>query len=85
MFQSLNDLLQALNPQIVGSLKRAIELGKWPNGVPLTEEQKSLCGEAVAHWEQQHRSPTERVGYVPPKATPCADKHEDEVVSWVDS
>ncbi|MCQ3830802.1 YeaC family protein [Microbulbifer elongatus] len=86
MFQSLDDLLKALNPQIVGSLKRAIELGKWPNGVALTAEQKSLCGEAVAHWEQRHAAPTERVGYVPPKATPCADKPDsEEAVTWVNS
>ena len=87
MFQSLDDLLKALNPQIVGSLKRAIELGKWPNGTALTADQKMLCGEAVAHWEQQHKASTDRVGYVPPKATPCADKHDDEdqAVTWVES
>ncbi|WP_043320824.1 YeaC family protein [Microbulbifer sp. HZ11] len=86
MFQSLDDLLKALNPQIVGSLKRAIELGKWPNGVALTGEQKSLCAEAIAYWEQQYAAPTERVGYVPPKATPCADKSDvEETVTWVKS
>lgn len=85
MFQSLEDLLQILNPQVVGSLKRAIELGKWPNGVALTEDQKSLCGEAVAQWEMRHMDPQSRVGYVPPKATPCGDKEEDQKVTWVES
>ena len=85
MFQSLDELLQILNPQIVGSLKRAIELGKWPNGVALTEQQRTLCGEAVAHWEQRHTDLQARVGYVPPKATPCADKHDHEPVTWVES
>ncbi|MBN8430520.1 DUF1315 family protein [Microbulbifer salipaludis] len=84
MFDSLDDLLKILNPQIVGSLKRAIELGKWPNGVALTEQQRLLCGEAVVYWEQRNATPESRVGYVPPKATPCADKHEDETVTWVD-
>lgn len=89
MFQSLDELLQNLNPQIVGSLKRAIELGKWPNGVALSAQQKMLCAEAVAYWEQKHSAPAERVGYVPPKATPCADKHDhdhyEETVTWVTS
>ncbi|WP_299596256.1 DUF1315 family protein [uncultured Microbulbifer sp.] len=87
MFQSLDDLLKILNPQIVGSLKRAIELGKWPNGVTLTEQQKSLCGEAIAHWEQRHAAPESRAGYVPPKATPCGEKHEheDQALTWVES
>ncbi|TLM74856.1 DUF1315 family protein [Microbulbifer harenosus] len=88
MFQSLDELLQILNPQIVGSLKRAIELGKWPNGVALSAQQKMLCAEAVAYWEQTHTAPADRVGYVPPKATPCADKHDhdyEETVTWVAS
>ncbi|MBY6191785.1 YeaC family protein [Microbulbifer agarilyticus] len=87
MFQSLDELLKILNPQIVGSLKRAIELGKWPNGVAITAEQKMLCAEAVAHWEQQHTDPKSRVGVVPPKSTPCADKHGDDEssITWVDS
>ncbi|WGL18246.1 DUF1315 family protein [Microbulbifer bruguierae] len=91
MFQSLDDLLKILNPTIVASLKRAIELGKWPNGVVITDTQKSLCAEAVAYWEQSHSAPESRVGYIPPKATPCGDKSsddksdEDTALTWVES
>ncbi len=27
------DILAALNPDVVANLKRAIELGKWPDGL----------------------------------------------------
>ncbi|SEA48540.1 YeaC family protein [Microbulbifer marinus] len=81
---SFEQLLNNLNPQIIGSLKRAIELGKWPNGVALTDEQRSLCGEAVANWERRNLPAESQVGYVPPKKTPCADKTEDEQkLNWV--
>ncbi|MFD1218015.1 DUF1315 family protein [Microbulbifer celer] len=85
MFQSLDDLLKILNPQIVGSLKRAIELGKWPNGVALTEQQKSLCGEAVAYWESANVPQEAQVGYVPPKPPPCGDENEETErrLNWV--
>lgn len=81
---SFEVLLNNLNPQIVASLKRAIELGKWPNGVAITQEQRRLCAEAVASWESAHLPKESRIGYVPPKRTPCGDKPEDEQqLNWV--
>lgn len=81
---SFEELLKNLNPQIIGSLKRAIELGKWPNGVAITAEQRSLCAEAVAKWEKAHLPQEAQVGYVPPKKTACGEKgEEDERLNWV--
>lgn len=81
---SYEQLLGNLNPQIVASLKRAIELGKWPNGVALTSEQRQLCAEAVANWEHRHLAAEARVGYVPPKKSACADKStEERTLNWV--
>ncbi|WP_323847337.1 DUF1315 family protein [Microbulbifer magnicolonia] len=81
---SFEQLLANLNPQIIGSLKRAIELGKWPNGAALTNQQRSLCAEAVANWEKRNLPMEAQVGYVPPKKTPCADRAEEEQqLNWV--
>jgi len=80
---SFEELLNNLNPQIIGSLKRAIELGKWPNGVALSDRQRSLCAEAVANWERRNLPAEAQVGYVPPKKIPCADKDEEQKLSWV--
>ena len=41
------DILAALNPDVVANLKRAIELGKWPDGRRLTDTQKETCLHAV--------------------------------------
>lgn len=68
---TLEQLLENLNPQIVASLKRAIELGKWPNGTALDRQQRALCIQAVVRWEHHHLKPEDCSGYVPPKATPC--------------
>lgn len=81
---SFAELLRNLNPQVIGSLKRAIELGKWPNGVAITAEQRRLCAEAVANWERVNLPEEAQVGHVPPKSTPCGDKPEDEQeLNWV--
>lgn len=37
----LNDLINMMTPQVYQRLLTAVELGKWPDGVVLTEEQKS--------------------------------------------
>ena len=81
---SLEELLNNLNPQIIGSLKRAIELGKWPSGLAVTAEQRQLCAEAVATWERRKLPPEAQVGYMPAKEAPCNDKLvEEQKISWV--
>ncbi|WP_345415751.1 YeaC family protein [Halioxenophilus aromaticivorans] len=68
------NLLESLTPEIVQNFRRAIEIGKWPNGVALTKEQKATCMQAVIAYEAKHLPPEQRTGYVPPKQ-PCADEH----------
>lgn len=37
----LDDLINMMTPQVYQRLVTAVELGKWPDGVALTEEQKA--------------------------------------------
>ena len=55
-----------LNPAIQ-LLKRAVEIGKWPDGKPLTAEQRQLCMEAMIVYEHKNLPPEEHTGYIPPK------------------
>mgnify|MGYP003959982573 CR=1 FL=1 len=58
--QLINDMM----PEVYASLKSAIEIGKWPNGIPLTETQQALCMEAVLHWQAVHLSLDQQTGYM---------------------
>jgi uncharacterized protein len=70
-------LLDSITPEIYESFKKAVELGKWPDMRPLSEEQKSLCMQAIIAYEQ--RKPEEqRTGYVPPKTTACSSDLPDD-------
>lgn len=64
---NIQQLLDNLTPDIYQNLKRAVELGKWPNGGVLTAEQRGLCLQAVIAWEAKHLPEHERTGYIPPK------------------
>ena len=51
---NIEQMLTMLNPEIVDRLRTAIEIGKWPNGIALTAEQRQTCMQAVYAWEMKH-------------------------------
>lgn len=61
---NIEQMLNALSPEIVARLKTAVELGKWPNGIALTKEQREICMQAVMVWEHKHLPEQERSGYI---------------------
>ncbi|MFB9885066.1 YeaC family protein [Balneatrix alpica] len=57
-------LARTMTPEIYQSLKQAVELGKWPNGQRLTEEQRTLCLEAIITWSETNLPPEQRIGFI---------------------
>jgi uncharacterized protein len=57
-------MIANMNPETYRSLRRAVELGKWPDGNPLTPEQRENAMQAVIAWGEQHLQQSERVGYI---------------------
>lgn len=43
----LNSIVGAMTPEVYARLLAATETGKWPNGTPLTDEQKEHSLQAV--------------------------------------
>lgn len=61
---NIEQVLAALTPEIVASFRTAIEIGKWPNGQALTQEQREICMQAVVAWEHKHLPEDQRTGYI---------------------
>ncbi|MBK6581961.1 MAG: DUF1315 family protein [Gammaproteobacteria bacterium] len=59
-----NDILQLITPEVHASLRRAVEIGKWADGNPLSREQRELCLQAVIAYEQRHLEARQRTGYI---------------------
>jgi len=57
-------LIDSMTPAIHQALRRAVELGKWPDGRALSDEQRSLCMQAVITWESRHLPEEQRTGYI---------------------
>lgn len=52
----VKDLIAAMTPEIYQRLVQAVELGKWPDGVALTPEQKEHSLQAVMLWQSMHNT-----------------------------
>lgn len=62
------DMIEKMSPEIYTALKQGVELGRWPNGLVLTPEQREISMEAVLRYEAQSNIPdNQRVGYIEPK------------------
>jgi|TARA_B110000977_G_scaffold118273_1_gene152633 uncharacterized protein YeaC (DUF1315 family) len=61
---NFEQLISNITPDIHASLKKAVELRKWPDGRLLTSEQLTLCMEAVISYEHRFIDEKDRVGYI---------------------
>ena len=50
----VKDLIEAMTPEIYQRLVQAVELGKWPDGVALTPEQKENSLQALMLWQSMN-------------------------------
>ena len=54
MKQELETMLAAMTPEVYQRLSNAVETGKWPDGVALTQEQRDNCLQLVMLWQARH-------------------------------
>jgi len=51
---SIEQMIDNMTPEIYQRLVTAVELGKWPDGVALTAEQKENCLQLVMLWQSRY-------------------------------
>ncbi len=62
---NFEQMIEAVTPEVYAALKRAVELGKWPNGERLSQEQRETSLRAVIAYEHKRNLPEqERVGFI---------------------
>ena len=79
-------MIANMTPDIYQSLKRGVELGKWPDGRPLSQQQKELCMEAVLNYEQRFVAEEQRTGYIDrghkEEGEKCGDNNPEQPLKW---
>ena len=61
---TVNELVESLTPEMARDLKRAIELGKFPDGRMVSEAQRELMLEAVILYDAAKLPEDERTGCI---------------------
>ena len=56
---SVDKLLESMTPEVYENLKTAVELGKWENGVALTQAQKDSSLQAVMLYQSRFNTEPE--------------------------
>lgn len=77
-------LIASMTVETYHSLRRAVELGKWPDGRPLTPEQRENALQAVIAWGEKHLEAEQRAGYIDKghKAGDSCDDPAETPLSW---
>ena len=80
-YQSFDDLIAAMTPEVCDNMRRAIETGKWADGRPLTREQREACLQAVIAWEARNLPEEERTGYMEQQCKSGDEAPEEQPVT----
>ncbi|MEJ6612851.1 MAG: DUF1315 family protein [Porticoccus sp.] len=60
-------IIELISPEIYKNVQSAVEIGKWPNGLKLTQEQLEHSMQILIAYDAAHKSHENRVGYIPLK------------------
>ncbi|WP_058909777.1 YeaC family protein [Entomohabitans teleogrylli] len=58
---NLDQIIAAMTPEVYQRLATAVETGKWPDGVALTDQQKENTLQLVMMWQQRHNTQPEHM------------------------
>jgi len=78
------ELIETMPRETYLSLKRAVELGKWPDGKTLSREQRENTLQAVIAWGRAHLEEKEQVGYINKKHKEgdSCDEPAETTLTW---
>ena len=69
---------QQLTPDMYQRFKTALELGKWPDGLPVSDKQRAILTEAIIIYDNANIPAGQRIGDLDDQ---CASK-ADETLKW---
>ncbi|MBQ0754337.1 MAG: DUF1315 family protein [Gammaproteobacteria bacterium] len=65
MSDQFRSVVRQLTPEIYENMRRAVELGRWPDGRTVSPQQRETCMQAIIAWEAEHVPEEQRTGYMP--------------------
>lgn len=57
-------MIDSMTPEVYQNLRRAVELGKWPDGQPLNPQQRENAMQAIIAWGKRHLPEQDQIGFI---------------------
>ncbi len=57
-------MIDSMTPEVFENLRRAVELGKWPDGQALNSQQRENAMQAIIAWGKSHLSEHDQIGFI---------------------
>ncbi len=57
-------MIDSMTPEVFENLRRAVELGKWPDGQALNSQQRENAMQAIIAWGKTHLSEQDQIGFI---------------------
>ena len=76
MADSFEKIVRAMTREVYENMRRAVELGRWPDGRAVSPEQRETSLQAIIAWETIHLPEEQRTGYMP--TNDCSSKADEE-------
>jgi uncharacterized protein YeaC (DUF1315 family) len=75
------ELVRQITPELYATFRRSLEIGRWPDGRPMTAQQREHCLQAVIAYDQLHTPEAERVGYID-RGAKAARSGTEQTLRW---
>ncbi len=72
-------LLASLDEEKYRQLQRAVELGKWPDGRRVDDEERATALQVLIAYDSRHKPEEERIGYIAKPETDVCETNEADV------
>ena len=78
--------IQSMSIETYESLKRAVEVGRWPDGRPVTLQQRQNAMQAIIAWGQLHLPLEQQLGHIDKaeKEGDQCDEPQETTLTWKD-
>ncbi|MAH74165.1 MAG: hypothetical protein CBC09_09375 [Cellvibrionales bacterium TMED49] len=79
------NLARSLTPEVYQTFKRAVEIGRWPDGSGLSVDQKEICIQAIIEFESDIPE-SQRTGFIASRVDSCSTKikGDTDLLNWRD-
>ncbi len=75
---ALSQVIDGMTREVYERLKHSLEVRRWPDGRPMSEDQLADTMQMVIGWEHRHLPPEEHSGFVPDV---CRTQADDEAAT----